>query len=414
MKNFTRSTLAILIFFSVSIILSSCGNKESNNTNTIKFWHFWSEPNQQKVLKEMVSDFEKANNCKIEISELSWGDGKTKLFAAFNSNTAPDVVELGSDWVAQFSASNVLDELNPDSLNMNRFVESCKEPSYWQNKLYVIPWVINSRVLFYNKDLLKRAGLGDKAPETIDQMIDFAERIQALGNETYGFGTNGSDPHRLYKKIMPFIWTYGGNIFENSKLVINSLNNAQAFDAYLKLSRVGIIETQKKIDDMFARGNVGLWISGTWLVDKIKNTNPNLNYGVALFPGINGKTPGVSFAGGEYLGINKNSKNKALAQKFIKFLTDGQNALKFCKNVSEAGFPADKSTNCDNYFMSNPILKIFADQLNYSKMTPVQPKWLDIEAALENALTEALYGKKGAQEALNEVQMQIQGGGNNQ
>ncbi len=60
-------------------------------------------------------------NIRIETEELSWADGKTKLMAGFNSETAPDVLELGSDWVAQFSSSGVLQELGSDSAILPRF-----------------------------------------------------------------------------------------------------------------------------------------------------------------------------------------------------------------------------------------------------------------------------------------------------
>lgn len=396
--------------FVITFSLNSCGskNKEVNSANKITFWHFWSEPNQQKILKELITEFEQANNCKVETTELGWSDGKIKLFAAFNSNTAPDVMDLGSDWIAQFSGSGILQELNPNTYNITRFAQFFLEPAYWETKLYAVPWVVNSRVLFYNKELFKKAGLGDEGPKTLQDMYNYAEKISVLPG-VYGFGVNGSDPHRLYKKIVPLMWTFGGEIIDkDGKITITSPQNAQAFEYYQKLSQVGLIETQKKLDDMFARGEIGLWLSGSWLIDKIKGVNPLLNYGVCLFPGLDASKPGISFAGGEYLAINKTAKNKDLAQKFITFMTKGENALKFCKEVKEAGFPADMSFYNDNYYQTLPFMPIFADQLKHARMTPVHTKWLDLEAAIENAIVEVLYGKKGSYEALNEIQANME------
>lgn len=391
----------------VSIIaLQSCSkseNKDNGSIEKITFWHFWGEPSQKKALTEIVQEFEEQNNCKVEMTDLSWGDGKIKLFAAFNSNTAPDVIELGSDWIAQFSASGILSEFNPKTANLEKFEPTFIEPGKWQGKLYAMPWVTNTRVLFYNKELFKRAQLGENPPQTMEQVYQFAEKINSL-NGVHGFGVNGSDAHRLYKKIITFIWSYGGDILDaQGNLVINSPQTVQAFESYLNLSRVGIIETQKKLDDMFARGEIGMWISGTWLIDKIKDVNPFLNYSVALIPGLTPEKPGVSFAGAQYLSVNNKAKNKALAEKFIKFMTNGENALKFCKNNKDAGFPADKQYHNDNYYQTLPFMPIFAEQLKHAKLTPIHPKWLDIESALENAIVEVLYGKKGTYEALNEM-----------
>jgi len=246
--------------------------------------------------------------------------------------------------------------------------------------------------------------LPEDGPKSLADIYNFAERINSIQG-AYGIGVNGSDPHRLYKKIIPFMWTFGGDIFDaQGKLIINSAQNAQAFEYYLSLSRVGIIETQKKLDDMFARGELGMWLSGSWLIEKIKNVNPLLNYAVTVIPGIEAGKAGLSFAGGEYLAINKNTKNSELAEKFISFMTKGENALKFCKEVPEAGFPADKNFYNDKYYNTLPFVPVFADQLRYARMTPVHPKWLDIESALENAAVEVLYGKKSTWESLNELQ----------
>ncbi len=404
MKRFFDLKFAMIVI--ISLFMFSCGESKqgSGERPVLTFWHFWSEPNQQKIIKELISEFEKENNCKIETTELSWGDGKIKLFAAFNSNTAPDVMDLGSDWIAQFSSAGILADVSAAPFDFVRFDSFFLQPSMWNKKYYAVPWVVNSRALFYNKELFKKAGLPEDGPKSLADIYNFAEKINSIQG-AYGIGVNGSDPHRLYKKIIPFMWTFGGDIFDvQGKLIINSAQNAQAFEYYLSLSRVGIIETQKKLDDMFARGELGMWLSGSWLIEKIKNVNPLLNYAVTVIPGIEAGKAGLSFAGGEYLAINKNTKNSELAEKFISFMTKGENALKFCKEVPEAGFPADKNFYNDKYYNTLPFVPVFADQLRYARMTPVHPKWLDIESALENAAVEVLYGKKSTWESLNELQ----------
>ncbi len=395
----------VLIVAFALIFLFSCGKNDKSpiNGETITFWHFWSEPSQKQAVMELIEQFEKENNCIVNTTELSWNDGQVKLFAAFNSNTAPDVLDLGSDWIAQFSSKDVLQELNGKNFEINKFESNFIEPGKWNNKLYAVPWVVNSRVIFYNKELFKKAGLSSDAPKTVDEIYQIAEKINANGNNVYGFGVNGSDPHRLYKKILPFIWTYGGKLLDSNGIVkLDFPENVKAVEMYKKLSQVGIIETQKKLDDMFARGEIGIWISGSWLIEKIKAINPFLDYNVALFPGLTNEAPGISFAGAEYLAINKSTNNRVLAEKFVKFMTNGENALKLCKSIKEAGFPADKNYHNNNYFQTLPFMPIFAEQLKYSKLTPVHPKWLDIETILENAVVEVLYGKKGSYDALSQ------------
>jgi ABC-type glycerol-3-phosphate transport system substrate-binding protein len=405
MNLFNKAFFILLMVF----LIVSCNNSKnepSDNNKKIVFWHFWSEPNQLKIIKELITKFEKENNCSVETVELSWNDGKTKLFAAFNSGTAPDVLELGSDWVAQFSSVGVLKEFNPQTMNFDKYIEFSKDPSLFKGKLFAIPWIVDTRVLFYNKNLMEKAGIGNVPPANFQKLYEYSEKISNIEGY-YGFGANGSDVHRLYKKLVTMFWTYGGDLLDKKgNPVINSTNNVKALEMYIELSREGMIETQRQIDAAFTEGKIGFWISGGWLLDKIQKENPNLNFDVALIPGVDNKK-GISFAGGEYLASNAKTKSPELAEKFIKYMTDGKNSIEFCKQVIEAGFPADKNFYKDNYYQSFPKRLVFAEQLNSSKMTPVNPKWLDIESIIEYAAVEALYGRKSSQGALDDAQQRI-------
>jgi maltose-binding protein MalE len=176
---------------------------------------------------------------------------------------------------------------------------------------------------------------------------------------------------------------------------------------YVQLSRSGLIDTQKQLDAQFAQGHVAYWNSGGWLADKIGKENPLLDYAVMPLPGSASGKPGISFAGGEYLAVNAASSNKSLALNLVKFLTDAKHALSFCKQVTEAGFPAAKAGFADSYFVSHPIRSVFARQLQSARMTPVHPRWLEMEVVIENAVVEALYGRKDAAQALHDAQYEL-------
>lgn len=394
-----KKNLFLILLFLLAI---SC---KRANDDELTFWHFWSEPNQSRVIKEIVREFERENNCKVQITELSWNDGKTKLIAAFNSNTSPDVLELGSDWVAQFSSSGILEPLDPEEFNLERFYRFTLEPSFYQQTLFSIPWIIDTRVIYCNTELMGKVGI-NQPPQTLEELLLFSRKINDLDG-FYGFGANGSDPHRLYKKIVSLIWSFGGTLVDtNGNIVINSTETRLAFDYYLRLSRAGIIETQKQIDLLFSQGKIGFCISGSWLLNTISSSNSNLKFTTALIPGKH-HSPGISFAGGEYLAISKSSAKKELAKKFIKYLTSKKAVLKLCSNINEAGFPADSTIDINGILLNDPHKKIFAEQLKFSKMTPIHPRWLEIEPIIEEALVEVLYQRKGVYQALSDCQRKI-------
>lgn len=405
--------LAMLFLAAMLLLAQGCGGEAELKTvdgkAVITFWHFQSEPGQKKALMERIKAFEEENpTIKVELQDLNWNDGKTKLLAAFNSRTAPDVLELGSDWVAQFSSAGVLaDQSKIGGDEITRFAAEVASPGKWQDGIYAWPWTTDTRVLFFNKALLASAGVDTTQSVAVwDDVLNNCEKVRVVNNGIYGFGANGSDRHRLYKKILPFFWSNGGEVLDaQGKPVVNSPENVAALEMYLALSRSGFIESQKALDQLFLAGKLAYWISGPWLVDRIKKDNPDLRYGVTELPGFAGKK-GVSFAGGEYLAINGESERKEEAKKLITFLTSAKQALEFAKALPGGTTPADLSMANDPFLQSNER-KVFTSQLRSARMTPVHPKWLDIEAIIEDEVSAALLGNKTAKEALDEAQTKI-------
>lgn len=393
------------IFLLLTIFFISC-NKNNDNSNDQKkmiFWHFWSEPYQKSKIDSLVFEFEKKSGIDVEISLLSWNDGKTKLLAAFNSQSAPDVLELGSDWVLQFASAGVLSEFS--NQKMNQFLEFTHSAAKYKDKYYALPWIVDTRVLFVNRKLLKKAGFTEY-PKTFDELYFMSEKINSL-SDVYGIGINGSDPHKLYKKVLPFMWSYGGNILNGDNVIMNSESNKNAISMYCKLSSVGLIETQRQIDAEFTKGKIGFCISGSWLLDKIEKENPALDFQACLMPGLTSEKPGFSFAGAEYLTISALSNKQESAKEFVDFMTDGINSLKFCKKINVAGFPADKKYFSSPELTKNPNKAVFAEQLKYSKMTPIHKQWLDIEPAFEDGVVSSLYGKESVEHSIENIHKEI-------
>lgn len=397
-----RSLLAFIVLSILIFSINSCSKKEENKT--ITFWHFWSEPYQKKALQVVIDDFEKETGLKVKSTELSWNDGKTKLMAAFNSGTSPDVLELGSDWVAQFSSSGVLQEINKDSSEIDKFIPFSTEPCFWDNKIYALPWFVDTRTFFVNNSILNEND--QSIPKSWEEVLEISKVINGK-NGKYAFGSNGPDKNRLYKKAITFLWSSGGDLINNNQVKFNTPENAYAMKMYADLSEYGIIEKQRNLDEFFVKGDLAFNISGGWLLEKIKNENPELDFSVIPIPGMNGRE-GVSFAGGEYLSISSSSDNQNNALKFIKYLTSGENTIKFCKQVIEAGFPADKNYYNDEYYKSKQNRMVFSKQLENAKMTPVSPNWFEIQDLLERAFEEVIYKEDEISNVLEKTQKSLE------
>ncbi|MBU3741067.1 MAG: extracellular solute-binding protein [Candidatus Kapabacteria bacterium] len=412
-----RSMTGLLLsgFFIAAFLFGGCSGNEANevrNVRTIRFWQFWSDAPQRAALDSLLREFEQANDCTVEVTNLLWNDGKAKLQAAFNSGAPPDVIELGSDWIAQFSSAGVLQELPSDSAGIARFVPYAMAPATWNRRVFAYPWTLDTRVMYANAGVLERIGQRTSASGattsalTFDDVLAMARSARAQG--VAGIGINGADRHRLYKKLLPMFWTYGGDIFDQSgKPVLNSPENIRALTMYADLSRAGTVETQRQLDAAFMQGQLAFWNSGSWLLPKLAGAK-SVRYTIMPYPGVTAAQPGISFAGGEYLAVSAKAGNKDLARKLVNFLTNGEQSVRFCSKVAEAGFPADKLFTGHASIVSNPDRAAFATQLRAARMTPVHPRWLDIEEIIEDAAVRVLYGEQTPQQALAAAQQEVE------
>jgi len=393
-----------IVGYSLLVVVSVSCNR-GITPGVLRFSHFWSEPSQRQAMDSLLSGFHREHpEIPIEVTELSWSDGKTKLMAGFNSETAPDVLELGSDWVAQFSSSGVLQALGSDTTILSRFQNApayALPPGEWKGHYYAVPWLLDTRVMFINDDLcLKPSGSSHEINSWNWQtMQSLATGVTPL-HPGEGIGVNGPDQHRLYKKFLPYVWSNGGELFDSTGMpTMDKPQNIEALQFYVNQLNYGTMETQKNLDDAFARGNLGIWFSGSWLLPQLAKAA--FHWHSIPFPG-NNNLDGESFAGGEYLAINAKSAMHREAELFLAYITRPDNELVFARDVNE--YPADVRSQSDTFYLHRREGSVFTAQLAHAKMTPVIPQWLDIEAIIEDEVSKALYKTETPEQAMQSMQ----------
>jgi multiple sugar transport system substrate-binding protein len=289
-----------------------------------------------------------------------------------------------------------------DSTFTSGFIRFSQPPAMWNGRVYAYPWTVDTRVLWVNTDLVAASGW-KKPITTLDDLLAASEQVHSRGS--FGFGANGADVHRLYKKILPFMWTLGGDVLdEGGRPHLNSEANIKALTLYADLARTGFIETQRQLDAAFLSGKVAFWISGSWLIPRVRSL-AKFRAEAQLLPGINSQ-PGISFAGGEYLAVSRATRNQQRARELVKFLTEPEQAMKLCSAIPEAGFPSARIAYQHESLISDTLKAVFARQLDNARMTPVHARWLDLESIIENATVRVLLGEETPQESLEKAQLE--------
>ncbi|HAE38546.1 MAG TPA: hypothetical protein DCG57_07895 [Candidatus Riflebacteria bacterium] len=355
------------------------------------FWNFWDP----KFILPVIEQFEKDNpGVKIRNEQVNWGNGLDKIVVAMANGRAPDICELGSTWMGRFMAEGALLDVT-DKFSDLKPSYLMWEPATMNGRLYGMPWLAGTRVMFYNRTLFKAAGLDpERGPETWADLLEAAKLIHNPEKGRYGFGMNAGEGHILYKKFMPFVWGNHGQILDESDaFVFDSPQTREALDFYLKLKAYSYCEKQDLLDEAFKRGKLGLAISGSWNFARYPIDAPELDFGVALMPKpAKDKGFSTSFLGGEILVLFKSCKDPDAAAKFIRYLTTVENTLPITREAL-VSFPAHKDAYSDEMFSRDPRLGVFVEQMKTAVHPPVHRLWIDLEKIINNAVEKAMYGE---------------------
>jgi len=388
-----------------AVLVLGCGGGGGKTTEgpvTVTFWEFFPAA----TVRPLVEAFEAGHpDIHVELQQLTWQSGQEKITAAAAAGNPPDLCELGSTWFAKFAGNGTLADLTAyaDSLRpAYRMWDACT----YDGRIYGLPWVIGTRALFVNRGLMKRAGLDpDHLPDTWDDLLAFAEKVNGLGEGVYGYGLNSGERYVQFKKFMPFAWGNGGSVLsaDDTRCAFAEPPVLEALRFYLKLKPYSLLEKQEVLDQAFKDGRIGAMISGSWLLRTIPRDAPGLDFTVALVPKpAADRGEHASFGGGEVLVVFNRSPRQEAALELARYLIGARQAMVVAKDQMSV-LPAAVSAESDPYFTENPGMAVFMDQLRTAVFPPNVESWLRIEDAVDASLEKAVYGKAAPEAALDEA-----------
>jgi multiple sugar transport system substrate-binding protein len=402
-----RLRLALACFGAAALfVLSHSGCSKKSSGNVIVFWQFSPLP----AIQPVIDRFEAENpGVDVQVEQLTWQSGREKIVAAVAAGRPPDLCELGSTFLPGLVADSTLVDLTDSTAALRSELVGWDVASY-KGRAYAVPWMLGTRALFRNDDLLRRAGLDPAKP--VETWADLLATVRAVSErvpDAKGFGMNAGEREILFKKFMPFAWGNGGDILDSSmtRSVIASPQNIEALRFYLSLKPSSLLDRQEMHEEAFAKGRLGFVISGPWLIRKLPEQAPDLPYTVSLMPRpAADRGTHASFAGAEVLGIFRGSRNRDGALRLARFLVRPENTMPVFVATGNA-FPAATASAADSYFATHPKDRVFLDQLRTAVGPPLHPRWVEIEEIVNGELEEAIYGRKAAEAALQSADTRI-------
>ena len=256
-------------------------DEESYDPITIQFWNGWTGSDGQ-VLMEYVDKFNETNKWNITVEMDMSSEFGDKITTAMAADAAPALI-LGNaaDKYTYDGKLRKLDEIwdNTD-IKKEDFVSSYLDSLSTDDGLYGVPFQISSYVMYWNKDLFEKAGLDPETPPaTYDEWTEMAQKLTDPDSHVYGSGlsyTNvGADAC-----IMQM---FGGlEVTEQDGKRHANFENNQGYIDFVSWFKTqfdnGSNPTESDLDTMFVSNQLGLYITGAWLMADLNTYG--INYGV--------------------------------------------------------------------------------------------------------------------------------------
>ncbi|WP_158502025.1 sugar ABC transporter substrate-binding protein [Vitiosangium sp. GDMCC 1.1324] len=298
----------------------------------IRFWTFQQSALDIQEAQERVRQRFEAENLhlRVEVRTFPSPHYRPQLLEALRSSHPPDIATLDQVWMAEFAESGAilpLDGLLAREAQARLFFPSAWETCLYKDHVWGVPLSIDGwMLLYYNKELFRRAGLDPEHPPTTWPALQEVGRRLTQPPEQYGLVLLGAADEGLVASINAFIYSNDGQVVDAStgQARINQPEAVEALEFYRELTRFAPPGTEKRNEaaavELFLSGKVAMALLGSWQQDTFRLRAPELDWGVAVLPAPLGKEP-HSTAGGWNLVVFAASPHPEEAFKYIEFLS---------------------------------------------------------------------------------------------
>lgn len=391
------------------------GSAASGETVTLQLWHHWST-SRHPLLQAVVENF-MAENPDIEVVEtLQPQDGIVeKLLTAIAGGSAPDVAMLHRRNLLAFAAEGALLPLD------SYIAEAGIEEGYWypgeyasniyDGQVYGLPLTEGLTFMNYNIAMWEAAGL-DPAnfPATWDEFLAVAAQLTVTDEngqvQTAGYAV-GADQGRSF---LQWLVANGQTSIYSADVRTAQLNTPQAIETIDFLNRLtnealggyqnvqAFTAAASGLDQPpFVMEQAAMDAGQAWQFLVINETNPDLQYQLAPFPGgPSGDGPvAVNQASWSYV-IPAGTENPDAAWRLLKYLTVDQGAKQFLLDQGRASpvIQYNESGDYDNLPHWDEFLSVSANSRTI-EVAPVQPQ---VEAVLNEMMARVLSGEMTPEE----------------
>src|SRR5215813_12185888 len=374
------------------------------------------------ALRQAAKDYEQQTGVHINIAEFPYANLFEKEMIDLNSRTgAYDLVMLDDPWFPKFATLNVLTDLSPLLQKRGRtapdedFVPASialgRNP-YQTGRLYALPYVGNSQLFFYRKDLFQKHNL--KEPATWDDVLAAAKTIseqETSGGKVYGYVMRAAQGNAAVADFMPIFWAFGGEMFDAyGHPVVNSPEGIAALKFMIELGKYSppgyASLNADEVGAHLLQGTAAMSINWPAWISSFSDVAKSKVIGKMEFGQLPGaKNPGRAEIGNWLIAITRDAKNVDAALDFLLWATSREQ-MKL--SAQRGNPPTRKSLFTDPELVARfPSYPAQLRSLESSRPRPRTPQWNEIENAFGIYLSKANSGDLTPEDAMNQANAEI-------
>jgi len=371
----------------------------------------WWTPNFNEArARELVTKFEAAHPDITVNLQVTTTDGlPQRVLTALQSGAAPDVIDVQHAWVNGYAQNNLVIPLDDVLTDREDYVPAALDYVTFDNKLWGIPYRIESLAVIYNKTHFKEAGLDpENPPQTWDELVAAATALTKDGRSGFAI-TGGGEVGNTIFRSMPFMWMNGGGILsdDGTQVLVNSPETVAAVQFYTDFYTKGLSPSSTLENDgtanrrLFIAETISMYQAGQFDVNSIKTENPNIDLGVMVMPHPEGKDTAAVLGGWSFV-VPTDAKNPDEAKVLIGFLSEAENQG-FLTDTFPARLSAMEMPRFDD-----PILQVYKAMLPFGRPVPANPNWVQITQAYFDGIQRILLGDEDVQTAMDGAAEEIE------
>lgn len=376
-------------------------NEQSgSNPIEIHYWYAWGDKigeNNENLVKQFN---ESQNEIKVIAAyQGTYDDVHAKTQAAFAAGNAPEVTQNEIASVGIFASSGMTEDLTPfierDNVDMDDFVDGLMGNSYVDGKIYALPYLRSTPLLYINATMAKEAGLDPAGPKTWNELQEYAREL--------------TNPEKRVGMTMPIsIWYYEGFVAQSNGTMLSEDGTQAAFNSsagidpvelWLKMKEEGILkiptgdESGAIARQDFSNQMSGMYFSSTAdltnILEIAKGSGFELN---ATFMPAN-KNYGVPTGGANLvMTTGLTDEKKEAAWTFIKWMTEKEQTIYASSYTGymPSRYSAINSDEMKKLYEEKPQFKVAVDQLEYARPRPMEPAYPEIAKIIQDEIARAI------------------------